>query len=106
MKVMSTVNVSCSRNSVFTQKELYIPMLYLIFHTSFYQQTAMECGLPPEVDNAIVAVGGTTFFDESRYTCVEGFQTRDTTVVTCMSDTSWSTPPTCTSELSFLSCFC
>ena len=67
----------------------------------------MECGLPPEMDNAIVAVGGTTFTDESRYTCVEGFQTRDTTVVTCMSDTSWSTPPTCTStsELSLLSYF-
>ena len=104
---MSTVNVSCSRSSVFTQNELYIHS-YVIpnFHTSFYQQTAVECGLPPEVDNAIVAVGGTTFTDESRYTCVEGFQTRDTTVVTCMSDTSWSTPPTCTSELSLLSCFC
>ena len=32
---MSTVNVSCSRSSVFTQNELYIPMLYLIFTPRF-----------------------------------------------------------------------
>ena len=58
----------------------------------------VECGIPPSVNNAVIAVGGTSFEDELRYTCVEGFQTSDNTIVTCMSNTSWSALPTCTSE--------
>ena len=62
----------------------------------------VDCGDPPEVDNAMVTYDGTTFNDRATYKCSEGYEMglNDDPEIVCQLDGSWSMANfECTSEL-------
>jgi len=62
----------------------------------------ISCGNTPVVQNAnssAITSTGKRYEDTVTYTCVTGYEiTSGSGTITCQSNRSWSTPPTCDSE--------
>jgi len=62
----------------------------------------ISCGDSPAVQNTnppATTSTGIKYEDTVTYTCVTGYEiTSSSDTITCQSNRSWSTPPTCTSE--------
>ena len=60
---------------------------------------AMYCGEAPKVENGYTkASTGVVYQGTVTYECFTGFGITGNPQITCNSDGSWSTPPTCQSE--------
>jgi len=61
--------------------------------------TAVFCDRPPIVDNGYVSLSdGLLFGDVAMYECFDGLVLNGNPNVTCQSDKTWSTPPTCSGK--------
>ena len=59
----------------------------------------VSCGIPPAGDNTVVPQNSVVFEGTYTYSCLTGYETRDSLTTQCLSDGSWSSPaPTCSSE--------
>ena len=70
-------------------------------HTCYclYYNTAVDCGPPPSVTNGSPGTPtSTTFRGTVTYSCDSGYSQSGVATVTCLSDGSWSTTPTCTGK--------
>jgi len=78
-------------------RPVFFPYFYLLLLI-----TEISCGDLPIVQNtnsSATASTGRRYEDTVTYTCVTGYEiTRGSGTITCQSNRSWSTPPTCESK--------
>ena len=67
-----------------------------------YSTVEVNCGQPPDIENAKITAPSTLFEDEATYACVNGFEVETDVLTgnsTCQADKTWTARPTCSSMI-------
>lgn len=70
--------------------------------TFMISSSVLDCGDPSELANATYTATGTSYQDNTTYTCDTGFEPSNgaTMMTYCQDDGQWSEMPTCERKLS------
>lgn len=79
---------------LYISSQMYLPNIHSIFMIS---STVLDCGDPSELANATYTATGTSYQDNTSYTCDTGFEpSNGASVMTyCQDDGQWSGMPIC-----------
>ena len=55
----------------------------------------VQCPALSDPDDGVVTMNGTSVGDNATYLCEDGYELNGTETVSCLSDGSWSSSPTC-----------